>query len=60
VRRRVVELLEKGMAIRVGREGFIVPAAALSRPEVIQGLKRSHLSLTRFLKELKTIGVEAA
>jgi hypothetical protein len=60
VRRRFVEMLEKGMAQRVGREGFIVPQSALSRPEVVQGLRRSHISLTRFLKELKTIGVEAA
>jgi len=60
VRRRFVEMLDKGMAKRVGREGFIVPAAALARPEVVQGLKRSHISLTRFLKELKSIGVEAA
>ena len=59
VRRRFVEMLEKGMAQRVGREGFIVPQAALARPEVVQGLKRSHISLTRFLKELKSIGVEA-
>lgn len=60
VRRRFVEMLEKGMAQRVGREGFIVPSSALARPEVVQGLRRSHISLTRFLKELKTIGVEAA
>jgi hypothetical protein len=60
VRRRFVEMLDKGMAQRVGREGFIVPQAALARPEVVQGLKRSHISLTRFLKELKSIGVEAA
>jgi hypothetical protein len=60
VRRRFVEMLEKGMAQRVGREGFIVPASALARPEVVHGLRRSHVSLTRFLKELKTIGVEAA
>lgn len=60
VRRRFVEMLEKGMAQRVGREGFIVPASALAKPEVVHGLRRSHQSLTRFLKELKTIGVEAA
>ncbi len=60
VRRRFVEMLERGMAQRVGREGFIVPASALSKPEVVHGLRRSHISLTRFLKELKTIGVEAA
>lgn len=60
VRRRFVEMLEKGMAQRVGREGFIVPQSALARPEVMQGLKRSHMSLTRFLKELKSIGFEAA
>ncbi len=60
VRRRFVEMLEKGMAQRVGREGFIVPQSALARPEVVQGLRRSHISLTRFLKELKSIGVEAA
>ena len=48
------------MAQRVGREGFIVPQSALSRPEMVQGLKRSHQSLTRFLKELKSIGIEAA
>lgn len=60
VRRRFVEMLEKGMAKRVGREGFIVPQSALVRPEVLNGLRRSHVSLTRFLKELKSIGVEAA
>jgi hypothetical protein len=60
VRRRFVEMLEKGMAQRVGREGFIVPQAALARPEVMNGLRRSHQSLMRFLKELKTIGIEAA
>lgn len=60
VRRRFVEMLEKGMAQRIGREGFIVPSSALAKPEVVQGLRRSHQSLTRFLKDLKTIGIEAA
>lgn len=60
VRRRVVEMLDRGMAQKVGREGFIVPGAALGRPEVVNGLKRSHSSLMRFLKELKTLGIEAA
>lgn len=60
VRRRFVEMLEKGMALRIGREGFIVPQSALAKPEVLNGLKRSHQSLARFLKELKAIGVEAA
>lgn len=60
VRRRFVEMLEKGMAQRVGREGFIVPHSALAKPEVLQGLRRSHQSLTRFLKDLKAIGIEAA
>lgn len=60
VRRRFVEMLEKGMAQRIGREGFIVPQSALAKPEVLNGLKRSHQSLARFLKELKAIGVEAA
>lgn len=60
VRRRFVEMLDKGMALRIGREGFIVPQSALAKPEVLNGLKRSHQSLARFLKELKAIGVEAA
>ena len=41
-------------------QGFEFHFAALSRPEMVQGLKRSHQSLTRFLKELKSIGIEAA
>jgi hypothetical protein len=53
-------MLDKGMALRIGREGFIVPQSALAKPEVLNGLKRSHQSLARFLKELKAIGVEAA
>jgi hypothetical protein len=60
VRRRVVEMLERGMARKVGREGFIVPVEALGRPEVVNSLKRSHTSLLRFLKELKSLGIEAA
>lgn len=59
VRRRVVEMLERGMARKVGREGFIVPVEALGRPEVVNSLKRSHTSLLRFLKELKSLGIEA-
>lgn len=59
VRRRVVEMLERGMAKKIGREGFIVPGSALARPEMVNSLKRSHHSLTRFLKELKTLGIEA-
>jgi len=59
VRRRVVEMLDRGMARKVGREGFIVPVEALGRPELIHSLKRSHTSLLRFLKELKQLGVEA-
>jgi len=60
VRRRVVEMLERGMARKVGREGFIVPAEAMERPEVVNSLKRSHTSLLRFLRELKSLGIEAA
>ncbi len=60
VRRRVVEMLKRGVAKKVGREGFIVPGEALARPEMVASLRRSHASLTRFLKELKTLGVEAA
>jgi len=59
VRRRVVEMLKRGVAKKVGREGFIVPGEALARPEMVTSLRRSHTSLTRFLKELKTLGVEA-
>ena len=59
VRRRMVEMLERGMARKVGREGFIVPAEALARPEVVNSLKRSHTSLLRFLKELKGLGIDA-
>ena len=60
VRRRVVLMLKRGMARKVGREGFIVPGDALQRPEMINSLKRSHVSLLRFLKELKALGVEAS
>jgi hypothetical protein len=59
VRRRVVEMLKRGMAARVGREGFIVPFEALARPEIVNALKRSHTSLLRMLKELKALGIEA-
>ncbi len=59
VRRRVVEMLKRGVAKKVGREGFIVPGEAHARPEMLHGLKRSHASLTRFLKELKALGIEA-
>ncbi|WP_421739549.1 hypothetical protein [Caulobacter sp.] len=58
VRRRVVEMLKRGMARKVGREGFIVPGEALSRPEMVNSLKRSHGSLLRFLKDLKGLGIE--
>ncbi|MBU4434736.1 MAG: hypothetical protein KKC14_10020 [Alphaproteobacteria bacterium] len=59
VRRRVVEMLKRGMAVKVGREGFIVPLEALARPEIVNALKRSHTSLLRMLKELKSLGIEA-
>ncbi len=58
VRRRVVEMLKRGMARKVGREGFIVPGEALGRPEMVNSLKRSHGSLLRFLKDLKGLGIE--
>ena len=60
VRRRVVEMLKRGVVKKVGREGFIVPGEAHARPEMLNGLKRSHASLTRFLKELKALGIEAS
>ncbi|MDI1363437.1 MAG: hypothetical protein PSX79_00965 [bacterium] len=60
VRRRVVEMLKRGMAVKVGREGFIVPLEALARPEIVNALKRSHTSLLRMLKELKSLGIEAS
>ncbi|WP_425994350.1 hypothetical protein [Caulobacter sp. DWR1-3-2b1] len=60
VRRRVVEMLKRGVAKKVGRVGFIVPGAAHAQPEMITGLKRSHTSLMRFLKELKALGIEAS
>ncbi len=59
VRRRVVEMLKRGVAKKVGREGFIVSGEALARPEMVAGLKRSHASLMRFLRELKALGIEA-
>lgn len=60
VRRRFVEMLDRGIAQRVGREGFIVPQAVFTKPEFMNGLRRSHQSLMRFLKELKSVGVDAA
>jgi hypothetical protein len=60
VRRRVVEMLKRGMAVKVGREGFIVPLEALARSEMVNALKRSHTSLLRMLKELKSLGIEAS
>jgi hypothetical protein len=60
VRRRFLEMIEKGAVQRVGRRGFIVSRSALSSPEVAHGHQRTQSSLARFLKELKSIGVEAA
>jgi hypothetical protein len=60
IRRRFVEMLEEGLIRRVGRQGFIVSEAALSKPEAMLAVRRSHASLTRFLKDLKSIGIEAA
>ena len=51
-------MLDRGVAKRVGREGFIIPHEVFVQPEFMNGLRRSHQSLTRFLKELKTVGVD--
>ncbi|USQ94332.1 hypothetical protein [Caulobacter sp. RL271] len=59
VRRRFIELLEKGAIQRVGRRGFVVSRSVLSSPEIAHGQKRTLASLARFLKELKSIGVKA-
>jgi DNA-binding transcriptional regulator YhcF (GntR family) len=60
VRRRFVEMLDRGVAKRVGREGFIVPQEVFAKPEFMHSLRRSHQSLMRFLKELKSVGVDAS
>jgi tRNA threonylcarbamoyladenosine modification (KEOPS) complex Pcc1 subunit len=59
VRRRVVEMIERGVVKKIGREGFIVPGEVHARPENLSALKRSHASLLRFLKELKVLGIDA-
>lgn len=59
VRRRFVEMLKQGIIQRAGRRGFIVSQSALSRPDAVLSVRRTHASLTRFLKELKSIGIEA-
>lgn len=58
VRRRFVEMQERGIAKRVGREGFIVPQEVFARPEFMNGVRRSHQSMMRFLKELKSVGFD--
>jgi hypothetical protein len=60
VRRRVVEMIGRGVVKKVGREGFIVPGEVHARPQNLNALKRSHASLLRFLKELKGLGIEAS
>jgi len=59
VRRRFIEMLKRGVIRRAGRRGFIVTQAALSRPEAMLGVRQLYGNLTRFLKDLKSIGIEA-
>ena len=59
VRRRFLEMLEKGAVQRVGRRGFVVSRSVMASPEIAHGQKRTLASLSRLLRDLKSIGVEA-
>ncbi len=60
VRRRFVEMIDRGVAKKVSREGFIIPSEVHARPEMVNSVRRSHASLMRFLKELKALGIEVS
>jgi hypothetical protein len=58
VRRHLAALVEEERCIRV-RDGFIVPATALARPNVVNASAANFRHLTRMFAELSELGVLA-
>jgi DNA-binding transcriptional regulator YhcF (GntR family) len=60
VRRYVHTLMNEGACLRVGRKGFIVPAAVHARQAQREAIRENYPSLLRLLAELKRAGFDFA
>lgn len=55
-RRYANKLVEKGLCVRVGRQGLIVPSEVFRRPEMLRATESAHQVLLDMLQGLRDIG----
>jgi len=57
-RRYVNQLLKRGLCIKVGGKGVVIPGAVISSPEAMAAGVKQFNHLMHFLRQLKEIGFE--